>query len=106
MQDDQRGTELYTTSDLDKTFHVRAGLYVYGGYKNGGTDRNRDLYPSTLSGDISDSTFDARHVVLLGGDNGTWTGLKKIFFDGFHVTKGHSINFGGFPGAGRGGLNV
>ncbi|MBK8634772.1 MAG: right-handed parallel beta-helix repeat-containing protein [Saprospiraceae bacterium] len=95
MQDDQRGTELYTTSDLDKTFHVRAGLYVYGGYKNSGTDRNRDLYPSTLSGDISDSTFDARHVVLLGGDNGTWTGLKKIIFDGFHVTKGHSINFGG-----------
>lgn len=95
MQGSQVGMELFTPSDMDKTFHVRAGLYVYGGYKNGGTNRDRDLFPSVLSGNISVGNDDARHTVLLGGDNGKWTGLPKITFDGFHITEGHSQTFGG-----------
>lgn len=81
----------------DKTFYVRSGFKLYGGFS--GTEmtlnqRNIKTSITTLSGDIgiyNDSTDNCYHVVL-GYTAGTNTGIA---INGFHIIKGlaNGINY-------------
>ena len=82
------------TDPRDKTFYLKNGVAVYGGFAGTETlrsQRNWTANPTILSGDIgtaNDSTDNCYHVVLSVSDANT------TVLDGFTVTKGNGS--GGF----------
>ena len=98
------GSEMTTTDNRDKTFHLRNGVAMYGGYPAGGS-ATQDIpnNPTILSGDFngndvvtgSGSTLsitgngeNAYHVVLSVSDGAT------TVLDGFMVTGGNASGSG------------
>ena len=95
------GSEMTTTDNRDKTFHLRNGVAMYGGYPAGGSaTQDVTANPTILSGDFngndvvtgSGSTLsitgngeNAYHVVLSISDDAT------TIFDGFTVTGGNAV---------------
>jgi parallel beta-helix repeat protein/predicted outer membrane repeat protein len=80
-----------TTADVrDKTFHLRDGLSVFGGYPAGGGTRNSGANVTILSGDIgsSGSPSDyAYHVVLASA---ALIGGVGVTLDGFTIQDGNA----------------
>ena len=64
MNANQEGTQITAYNQRLKTFHLRPGLKLLGGYPNGGGERNPDNYLTILDGELS-STLNASHVVLI-----------------------------------------
>ncbi len=62
-------TEMTTADNRDKTFHLRDGLTLMGGYPTGGGLRNVAANPTTLSGD-----FNGDDVISGGGSTLSITG--------------------------------
>jgi parallel beta-helix repeat protein len=67
METNQTGTAIVSTNNRDKTFHIRQGLEVYGGYPTGGGTQNIAANKSILDGKgvggiLADSAY---HVVLI-----------------------------------------
>jgi Concanavalin A-like lectin/glucanases superfamily len=67
MGTNQKGTAIVSTDNRDKTFHIRQGLEVYGGYPSGGGTQNVSVNKSILDGKgvggiLTDSAY---HVVLI-----------------------------------------
>jgi len=75
----------------DSAFAIlRGGLKLYGGYPNGGGNRNWNIYPTVLSGDIGsmiDSSDNSYHVVVVAG---VTAGADSILIDGFTITGAHA----------------
>ncbi|MDX2133528.1 MAG: lamin tail domain-containing protein [Saprospiraceae bacterium] len=89
MAANRTGTEISTASVRDRTFHVRTGLEVYGGYPSGGGARNVVANATCLSGLIApgDSAF---HVVLMDS-SANWAAVNDTTrLDGFTVTLGRA----------------
>ena len=100
------------------TFNVLPGVVVYGGYPNGGGERDWETNVTVLSGDIDDNDVtDPNGVVLNVGDilgsnahrvvtmdgTGTVPVTQVTRLDGFTVTAGSSgSNGGGFYCKGNG----
>ncbi len=87
----RRINDLHTIvpNDMNNAFFLKADVHIFGGFPNTGTaiwkDRDWDIYPSILSGDIGivdDSTDNCYMVVFALGDMGT------ACLDGFTITKG------------------
>ncbi len=89
-------------SARDSAFNINRGLVVYGSYPNTGnpTDaqRNKDLYPTVLSGDIgvlSDSLDNSRNVVWVHAMD------TSVLIDGIIIERGNANGSGavipGFP---------
>jgi parallel beta-helix repeat protein len=88
------GTQLVTTDNRDKTFHIPDGVAIEGGYSSTGV-RNTTTNETTLSGDIDNNNiFDnanAYHVVLASASNSSGQGVK---IDGFTITGGNANGSG------------
>lgn len=83
----------YTTSTTDRTisFNIPSGVKIFGGFPTGGGEKNHDLYPTVLSGDIGvpdDNTDNAYHVVVFGGTN------SSTEIDSFIIEKGYADGSG------------
>ena len=78
----QKGTPIVSGDNRDKTFHVRNGLELYGGYPNGGGARNIAANATILDGaNVGGVSGEyAYHVVLAdaGGDLGTASDTVKL----------------------------
>jgi hypothetical protein len=78
----QTGTPVVSSDNRDKTFHVRNGLELYGGYPNGGGVQNiaanATILDGTNVGGVSGEY--AYHVVLAdaGGDGGNTSDTLKL----------------------------
>jgi hypothetical protein len=80
---------IITPNNVDNAFLLKSDVHIYGGFPNTGTatwiDRDWDVYPAILSGDIGivdDTTDNCYSVVMAVGDVGT------ACLDGFTITKG------------------
>ena len=98
------GSEMTTTDNRDKTFHLRNGVAMYGGYPAGGSaTQDVAANPTILSGDfngndvvtgsgstlsITGNTENALHVVLSISDDAT------TILDGFMVSGGNANGSG------------
>ncbi|WP_374760241.1 choice-of-anchor Q domain-containing protein [Dyadobacter pollutisoli] len=78
----QTGTPVVSADNRDKTFHVRNGLDLYGGYPNGGGARNIATNATILDGaNVGGVSGEyAYHVVLVdaGGDLGNASDTLKL----------------------------
>ncbi len=89
-----------TGADRTKTFQLKTGVSLLGGYPTGGPDGARDsaVYITTLSGDIGapgNTSDNSYHVVTGSGTDST------AIIDGFTVTGGNAnANEGLFSGGG------
>ncbi|PTT30921.1 hypothetical protein DBR28_15780 [Chryseobacterium sp. HMWF028] len=78
----------------DKTFYLKDGISVYGGFNGTETslaDRNINSNITILSGDIGilgTITDNCYHVVLFSGSNTAAVGVK---LDGFSIANGFAI---------------
>jgi len=78
------------TSDRTKTFQLKNGVAIYGGYagcSNPDAKRNIDVYVTILSGNIGnpgESSDNCYHVVTGSGTDST------AVLDGFTITKGNA----------------
>jgi len=89
----QIGTEITSPDNRDKTFHLRQGLEVYGGYPNGGGVRDIQNNPTVLSG-LLGGTDSAFHVVVMDSAS-NWVPLNDTtILNGFTIEYGNaSIQF-------------
>jgi Right handed beta helix region/Secretion system C-terminal sorting domain len=80
------GLELETSDNRDKTFHIRDGITLQGGYSAGGGTRNVAANPTILSGDlgtIGNNGDNSYHVVLAIAPA---SGGVGITIDGFTIS--------------------
>jgi len=90
-------------NDRTISFELKEGLRVYGGFDGnevGLCQRQWNLYPSILSGDINqpgDINDNSYHVVV---------GADKALLDGFTVTGGYANGQGGYNSYGGGMCNI
>jgi hypothetical protein len=91
MNSSRIGNTIASTGDQRvQTFHIRAGLEVYGGYPSGGGNRNWKSNKTILSGGIS--SFDTAYHVVLMDSTGAWGQTNDTsILDGFTVTHGSGI---------------
>lgn len=83
----------YTTSSTDRTiyFNVPSGKKIHGGFPSGGGERDPNLHPTILSGDIGvidNNTDNSYHVVVFSGTN------SSTEIDGFIIEKGYADGSG------------
>jgi hypothetical protein len=90
MNSDKIGFEKSTSFDEDRTFHIRSGLIVYGGYATGGSstpDPESNL--TILNGNIGVSKK-VNHVALIDYAN-NWADVSdQAILDGFTIKNGKS----------------
>lgn len=90
MDSTRKGTQIISTNNRDKTFHIRTGLEVYGGYPNGGGSvpdfaaNITKLDGAKVGGVISDSAY---HVVVIDSSLFWHTTNDTTVFIGFTVTN-------------------
>ncbi|MCP4437755.1 MAG: hypothetical protein GY810_02330 [Aureispira sp.] len=83
----KKGTYTPNASDRTKSFGLKSGVYLYGGFDGTETARSQRDYvndSTILSGDIGtqgDSTDNSYHVLL---------GANDALLDGFYITGGQS----------------
>lgn len=93
MQEYIQGVERYSLDDREKTFHIRQGLRLIGGYKTDGTIRNPSTYITTLSGDTDpNSQNDAYHVCMMVSSPHYPIPWDSTIVDGLYITGGKGIN--------------
>lgn len=113
IQSNGTGIQKTSTSNLDKTFHLRPGLEMYGGYPNGGGTAAPSVYRTILDGSRTGTNpaDTASNVVYMGG----WFGLvDTAVISGFTIRNGKAtldgnINESGGYGGGifcMGGIHV
>lgn len=80
------GTQATHSDTLFKTFHVRVGLELYGGYPNGGGTRDIVANPTILDGTLG--TKKAYHVVFLDSPTYWAASNDTTIIDGFTIQNG------------------
>lgn len=87
MTADKRGTIVSSNDLRDVSFHLRPGIELYGGFPSGGGNRNINIYPTILSGNLGNNN-NAYHVGLLDY-NSFWGDVNDItILDGFIIQGG------------------
>ncbi len=83
------------TYDRDKTFLLKNGVKVYGGFPAAGTpamqDRDWEAHETILSGDLGtpgNTTDNAFHIVIIAGQQNTEP--EETILDGFTLTGGNA----------------
>jgi hypothetical protein len=96
-----KGTYKPTTLSRSKSFDLRDGVRIYGGFSDAGHpdwgERKPDAYETILSGDIGvegDDSDNSYHVLYAAG------ATEITFLDGFTITKGRALEYGHTRGAG------
>lgn len=97
-----------TTQDRDKSFVLKAGVAIYGGFDSTGdvvrTDRNDNPASNgtILSGDLADSPTD--HLADSNNSFQVVTGddVDGATLDGFTIEAGYALEFTGNPAIGAG----
>jgi hypothetical protein len=92
MGTNQKGTAIVSTDNRDKTFHIRQGLEVYGGYPTGGGTQNVAVNKSILDGKgvggiLADSAY---HVVLIDSSANWNIANDTTKLVGFTVRNGNA----------------
>jgi hypothetical protein len=93
MGSNRKGTVLSTSDNKDKTFHIRAGLEVYGGYQASSGNRNIAANPTVLSG-VLGGTDSAYHVVIMNYTNNWQKSNDTLVLEGFTVMNGRATGSG------------
>jgi hypothetical protein len=84
MNASQKGVEISDARPGMNTFHVRAGLSLYGGYAPGGVSQNTATYPTILDGQNN------LHTVIMDSSS-HWTGQYAApFMSGFTIKNGNA----------------
>ncbi len=96
MGTNQKGTAIVSTDNRDKTFHIRQGLEVYGGYPSGGGTQNIALNRSVLDGKgvggvLTDSAY---HVVVIDSSANWNVANDTTKLVGFTVRNGNANGTG------------
>ncbi len=91
-------TGVQNSTDRDSAFQLmRGGLWLFGGYPNGGGTRNITANPTILSGDIgtaNDPTDNSYHVLVATGIPGFAVYTDTLILDGLTVTQGAATGTG------------
>lgn len=85
-------TGLQSGIDRNESFVIpqRGGIRIYGGYPNGGGNRDLLLNPTILSGDIGtigNNSDNSYHIVVVTGVS---AGADSVVIDGFTITKANA----------------
>jgi hypothetical protein len=95
MNSSKVGIEISSTNILDRTFHIRSGLEVIGGYPSGGGTYNPTLNKTILTGTgIGTATDTAYHVVFMDYHSnwGNANDTNKLI--GCHIINGSAKGSG------------
>ena len=96
MGSDLTGTFISNAENRDKTFHIRQGLNIYGGYPSGGGQRNFRFNKTILSGaGVGDVLSDSAYHVVFIDTSGYWPEpLDTTVLSGFEIIYGRSDDHG------------
>jgi predicted outer membrane repeat protein len=85
------GTMVSSNDEKSKTFHVRPGLSVLGGYPTGGGVRDPDIHKTILSGQLAtgDSVYHVVYMYIEPSSDLNWTSSNdSAKLDGVTVQRG------------------
>lgn len=93
MVNDDRGTQTSSANNSDKTFHLRTGLEVYGGFPNGGAaNPSPSLYRTILDGAHASGLNDTVYTVVYMDTSPFWQKVNDTTkLIGFTIKNGNAL---------------
>jgi hypothetical protein len=92
MQSNRVGVQISSADNRDKTFHIRAGIEIYGGYPSGGGIRDWVTNTTVLDGSsVGGIMGDTAYHILMADSSDFWDGSNdSTIIDGFYFKNGNA----------------
>ncbi len=96
MQSNKKGIQITSTDNQDKSFHIRPGLALIGGYPSGGGNPDIVNNPTILSGNkVGGVANDTAYTVVLIDSPIEWGAISdSTLIEGITITEGSALGSG------------